>query len=156
MIQKEFKSQICTTREQSQRLLGMRLKPETADMVYCFTESYYESAQWTLMLEPPAIFNRFGTISKEEFDKLFGKDMPAWSLSRLLEMLPNEVQDTRGFGGSHHPELIKHSSGYVLSIRRHTANCLVGTHIEETPIECCISMIEWLIKHNHFNKDFLV
>lgn len=30
----EFKSQICTTREQSERLVAMGLKPETADMMW--------------------------------------------------------------------------------------------------------------------------
>lgn len=35
----EFKSQICTTREQSKRLLALGLKPGTADMVYHYTKS---------------------------------------------------------------------------------------------------------------------
>ena len=30
----EFNSQICTTREQSERLVAMGLKPETADMMW--------------------------------------------------------------------------------------------------------------------------
>ena len=30
----EFNTQICTTREQSERLLAMGLKPDTADMVH--------------------------------------------------------------------------------------------------------------------------
>ena len=33
----EFKSQICTTREQSKRLLALGLKPGTADMVYHYS-----------------------------------------------------------------------------------------------------------------------
>lgn len=32
----EFKSQICTTVEQSERLLGLGLKRETADLHYCW------------------------------------------------------------------------------------------------------------------------
>lgn len=92
---------------------------------------------------------------EEVFDKIWGKDIPAWSLSRLLEMLPNEVPDPKPGFEAHHPELIKHAFGYNLSIRRYTAYCLVGTHIEDTPIECCVSMIEWLIKNHHFNKEYL-
>ena len=34
MSKLKFNSQICTTREQSQRLLDLGLKPETADMSY--------------------------------------------------------------------------------------------------------------------------
>lgn len=32
----EFKSQIATTREQSERMLALGIKPETADMVYLY------------------------------------------------------------------------------------------------------------------------
>ena len=34
MNELKFNSQICTTKEQSQRLLDLGLKPETADMSY--------------------------------------------------------------------------------------------------------------------------
>lgn len=37
----EFKSQICTTREQSKRLLALGLKPGTADMVYHYQRVKY-------------------------------------------------------------------------------------------------------------------
>lgn len=33
-IKLKFNSKVCTTREQSQRLLELGLKPETADMYY--------------------------------------------------------------------------------------------------------------------------
>ena len=36
----EFTSQVCTTIEQSLRLLEMGLKPETADMVYEYEGTY--------------------------------------------------------------------------------------------------------------------
>lgn len=81
--------------------------------------------------------------------------IPAWSLARLIEMFPVEVPDPKSGFGPHHPELIKHELGYNLSIRRSTADCLVGTHIENDPIECCVSMIQWLIKHKCFDKEYL-
>lgn len=57
---KEFNSQVCTTKIQSQRLLELGLKPETADM-YIFDNEVY--------------------IGKPNID-----DIPAWSLHRLLCM----------------------------------------------------------------------
>ena len=98
-----------------------------------------------------------GTLmtGEEIFDSIWGQDVPAWSLSRLIEMLPVEVPDPKPGFEPHHPELIKHELGYKLSIRRSTADCLVGTHIEDDPIECCVSMIHWLVKHKHFNNKFL-
>ena len=65
----KFNSQVCTTKEQSQRLLEFGLKPETADMHhYKWSEGY-----WDIYTCPPR-----------------GSDscyIPAWSLHRLLCML---------------------------------------------------------------------
>lgn len=55
----------------------------------------------------------------------------------------------------YHPKLIKDDSGYILSIQRTSYDCLVGTHIEDSPIECCISIIQWLIEQNLINKEYL-
>lgn len=42
MNEKEFNSQICTTKEQSKRLLELGLKPETADRMYfAMSKSYH-------------------------------------------------------------------------------------------------------------------
>lgn len=170
-----FNSQIATTREQSKQLLALGLKPETADMVYHHTNSRVKSMEWELETKPPTIRGKFWTperiaklrspfhkhpdgtlMSGEEiFDVLWGQDVPAWSLARLIEMLPVEVPDPKSGFEPHHPELIKHELGYSLSIRRSTADCLVGTHIENDPIECCVSMIHWLIKHKCLDKEYL-
>lgn len=64
----KFKSQVCTTKDQSQRLLDLGLNPETADM-YIFDDEVY--------------------ISKPNVD-----DIPAWSLHRLLCMLDYDNADT--------------------------------------------------------------
>lgn len=163
----EFKSQICTTREQSERLLALGLKPETADMVYHYTKSKISTLEWELQTKPPTLRGKFwtseritkltrrGETGEEVFDKLWGKDVPAWSLSRLLELLPTEIPDPKSGFKPHHPELIKEKQGYVLSIRRYTADCLVGTYIEDDPIECCVSMIGWLIRHGYFDEQYL-
>lgn len=144
-----FKSNICTTKEQSQRLLSLGLQPKTADM-YLEKSSLPEAGEYYIHALTRDI------NAGNWFSARMNRDIiPAWSLSRLLEMMPNEIPDPKPGFKSHHPELIKHSSGYNLSIRRYTADCLVGTHIEETPIECCVSMIDWLIRNRHFNKEYL-
>ena len=70
----KFNSQICTTREQSERLLSLGLKKETADM-------YYEGR---LEGEWPRIMPH-----KTEMDyfNLWDSIIPAWSLHRLIEMV---------------------------------------------------------------------
>ena len=106
-----FKSQICTTREQSERLFALGLKPETADMVYHFTKSKSEWLQWELQPKTPTLRGEFWTpqriaklaspfhkhtdgsrmTGEEVFDDIWGKDIPAWSLARLLEMMPQYI-----------------------------------------------------------------
>lgn len=63
----KFNSQICTTKEQSQHLLELGLKPETADM--CI-DLYYED-------EPFVVRNKINYSKQTEF-------VPAWSLHRLM------------------------------------------------------------------------
>lgn len=139
----EFKSQIATTREQSEKLLALGLKPETADMYWC--DDGLSVSDWGQI-------NSFRCYPPEDNTDEF---YPSWSLSRLLELLPVEVPDPEPFFDPHHPELIILDKGYSLSMRRYSADCLVGTHIEDSPIECCVSMIGWLIRNKHFNKGYL-
>lgn len=64
----KFESQTCTTREQSERLLKLGIKAETADMHhYKWSEGY-----WDIQSCPPR-----GTESCY---------IPAWSLHRLIEL----------------------------------------------------------------------
>ena len=68
-----FNSQICTTREQSERLLALGLKKETADMVH--------------------YMNGWGTLATPWRDDYEGYKCyyPAWSLHRLIEMALRDV-----------------------------------------------------------------
>lgn len=64
----EFKSQICTTKEQSERLLALGIKKETADM------------RWERISEKYAYYPSTKT-------PYTSSDIPAWSLHRLTEIL---------------------------------------------------------------------
>lgn len=75
-----FKSQICTTREQSERLLALGLKTETADMSWIF--SYH----WECFVGNPA---ELYTPDEDGCDDVY---IPAWSLHRLLMMIDSDVQ----------------------------------------------------------------
>ena len=64
-----FNSQICTTREQSERLLALGLKKETADMVHYMNE-------WGVLATP----------WRDDYEG-YKCYYPAWSLGRLLEIM---------------------------------------------------------------------
>ena len=68
-------TQIATTIEQSKRLIELGLNADTADMYYV---EYYG--------------NTYLTSMDKEFDKR--TDTYAWSLSRLLELMPSATLDS--------------------------------------------------------------
>lgn len=68
---KEFNTQICTSIEQSKRLLELGLKPETADMVY-----------QAIGVTP---------FKKWKEHKIEENFFPAWSLHRLLVILNPQI-----------------------------------------------------------------
>lgn len=125
MNELKFNSQVCTTREQSQRLLDLGLKPETADMsltVVCGSEI----AQWVGEL------NNLGNIKvngigvpNEEVENI-----PAWSLHRLLSICV--YGDYMGL-----------------------CNININSVIIEDLFEQLIRLIEWAIIDGAFNKEYL-
>ena len=129
-----FKSAICTSREQSERLLALGLKPETADMVWlnhALTEDYDD---WRS--EP--IYKDW-----EEWQK---DGIPAWSLHRLIEMMPQIIG---------HLELAVNDAfvGYYED-RCESETGMYWEHTDESSnlYDNIISTIEWLIKEGYFNK----
>ena len=72
----EFKSKVCTTKEQSERLLKLGLKKETADMCFRAIHEGIEIKGYQI-----------GTLYNEEHFEIFEDDIPAWSLHRLMEIM---------------------------------------------------------------------
>lgn len=141
-----FNSQICTTREQSERLLALGLKKETADMMFIFLvkdfrgkdvpddEKVYSLCTWYKETSM-----RVG-LEKRVY-------IPAWSLHRLIEMMPT---------------VIPHEDYHlILGI---TATCVYYADDEYAETfkdfegdlyDCVVKCIEWLIKEGYFNKEYL-
>ena len=129
-----FNSQICTTREQSERLLELGIKKETADMTihiknddgwYVTAEPFYE---WE---------DDMNTIpSLEETEPI----LPAWSLGRLIKLMPKTAIMHTQEGDAR------------IDIDMYAIEILVS----EDPIAEAVSVIEWLIKEGNFNKKYLV
>ena len=125
----EFKSQICTTKEQSERLLALGLKKETADCMYSvMTKSYNgryileEDRQYNLILFRQEEVQSVGLSHYEH--------IPAWSLHRLMEIMYKG--DMFGFVG----------------LTTHNRNI-------DTIYELVIANIEGLIRIDKFNQDYL-
>lgn len=123
----KFKSQICTSVEQSNRLLELGLKPETADMeIEIFKEDnsisgYVSKGYWE-------------TDISEELTEL----IPAWSLHRLIEMC-NKTQFWMIISIYNNEVTV---DGALFDVFNNTYDNL-------------ISAIECLIKEGYFNKEYL-
>lgn len=123
----KFNSQICTTREQSVRLLSLGLKRETADMYYSNSiicaKPYYKVVEFMNGCVPEDIF-------------------PAWSLHRLIAMIPQEL-DGIFFSLSFNDAGYSKPGDWVLYERKGAYDSIIGC-------------IEWLIKEGYFSKEYLV
>lgn len=123
----KFNSQICTTKEQSQRLLDLGLKPETADM--------YFNTQ-TGIIEVP--------YSEDELVSHLGLsgNIPAWSLHRLIAFLPETVGEKYEYFALYHASV--RYGGIIHDFSE-------SDNLYDNIIDC----IEWLIKEGYFNKEYL-
>jgi hypothetical protein len=82
-----FTSQICSSRDQSERLLALGLKKETADMHYYHTVDFEGNE-----VRYPSIIPYENVVVASDFVGeteicLENNTIPAWSLHRLIEIL---------------------------------------------------------------------
>lgn len=138
-----FDSQICTTREQSERLLALGLRKETADMFY----DYYKDRigyDWYLVPKSATLGDK--------------RSIPAWSLGRLLEMLPSLIpisEDLPTFHPYAYLDLSKVSAHYYWEDYDGDKRALVSFYGKGF-FAAVVDAIEWLIKEGCFNKEYLV
>lgn len=129
-----FTSQICTTKEQSERLLALGLKKETADMeIHEFFDDDKEIFE--------VGFANQGYMEPEMEETVICS--PAWSLHRLIELC-----------GIDRLPICFGKKGRVRIRVSHihpTHDGRSGYNHYDSLIDC----IEWLIKEGYFNKEYL-
>lgn len=152
MNEVKFNTQICTTREQSERLLAIGLKPETADMY--ITNMSRKGFQYTDPWQIGSISYKdvmsFWAEKGLKLENTYWEIIPAWSLHRLIELLPlnihlNDYADTR-YWLVIDPMKVIYKNSHSLWIYQ----CYEGGLYYKL-----INTIEWTIKNNHFNKEYL-
>lgn len=140
-----FNSAVCTSIEQSRKLLSLGLKKETADM---YLQSVLNDV-WS-----PFVPIAFPYSNRPE--EIIAKDVvnaiPAWSLHRLLSLLPDYI-------------VVNSSSGlnpnFYLNIRdgfvsyKDNRGFSYGS-ISGNMYDAITRMISFLIKEGYFNKEYLV
>lgn len=90
MVEFNFKSQPATIIEQSERLIALGLRKETADMThhYMYSTDDYElkDIEFSRIMHLQELVNKKPVLGRSG-DDLYAKDIPAWSLHRLIEIL---------------------------------------------------------------------
>ena len=132
-----FKSQVSTSCSQSERLLALGLKKETADF---YTPIKLNPDKGSLSCLPD-----FWTSDEPFIKKIREASIPAWSLHRLLCMLPRCVD------GGYHLAISYDHIEYRTTYNEVTTWWRGGGNTYDMIIET----IEWLIKEGYFNKEYL-
>ncbi|MDE7350091.1 MAG: hypothetical protein K2N25_03410 [Muribaculaceae bacterium] len=141
---------ICTTPEQGKRLIACGVDPSTADMCYLYWDESGEQLSREEYLE---IFNesfldgRIELVPKDfgDYDHSYSDDSPAWSLGRILEILP--------------PRILVNDAWYECQLCRCVFGYEVRYHSEvfkdpfgclcTNPIEGSVEAIEWLTEEKY-------
>ena len=130
----EFNSQICTTKEQSERLLALGLKKETADMFYF----------WVGRNEYRLKVDVDNNPLKYNMDRTY---IPAWSLHRLLKMLTYQVI----YNDAKYEPIIAIDGMAYQDVCNDDPIVGWSGDLYTDVIDC----VEWLIKEGYFNKEYL-
>lgn len=126
-----FNSQICTTKEQSEKLLALGLKKETADMHHY---QYVEGGRWNIE-------------ARHSIAGYNNRLIPAWSLHRLIEMMPTVItyEDYSLILGINATCVYYADDEYAETFKAFEGNLY----------ECVVKCIDWLIKEGYFNREYL-
>lgn len=139
MSEFNFNSQICTSKIQSERLLALGLKKETADMHYDFSDEKWKMGVGCNL-----------SACEHLYPKYY---IPTWSLHRLIEMMPNNIHKYNDIADlSVSNELVQYR---FYDVDYNHDVCL--EHFNDgTLYNNIIDCIEWLINEGYFNKEYLV
>ena len=133
MSEFNFKSQICTTKEQSERLLALGFKKETAD---CRHRPYTDA-------------EGLPTHFADSLPPKWEDDIPAWSLHRLIKFAPIVLYSR--------PVLYLTTLGesvfYCTEDNDETYEKSFSAHLNlyDNMIDC----IEWLVSNGYVNKEII-
>lgn len=127
-----MKTKICTSIEQSKKLIELRIDKNTADMHY-FYDGY----------NPTKLDVGYDKDNAKYYRGTENKYIPAWSLSALLQLMPITCDVIKDF----------HNRYYCSN--KFDDNDFDTWHLTtscENPIDAAVEMVVWLLK-NGYIKD---
>lgn len=145
--------QISTTPEQSRRLLACGVPADTADMCWSTRTRRHDGTFIAKKHQTTNLWIGYpcwrATSGDEELENI-----PAWSLSALLQLLPQEIKvdespydEIQRYGLQIYPFMGGWQADYQYceDDECHCLKCVHGTD----PIEACVKAIEWLTANTY-------
>lgn len=147
------------------------MRPETADMVLLYVDDESNIAPWEDIRKDEKgkfFYNVYGetyTLTEtillrdsQYYDRSYQDDCPAWSLSKLIDMMPKSYQDDIDgmvyYLSGNFVELMYASDWIEDGEGDNTYNC-AKSFDKENLMDNVVDAIEWLIREGHLNKKFL-
>ena len=137
-----FNSQVCASKSQSERLLALGLKKETAD---CTLFRRSKNAEWEISTD--SYIDWVKEILPLELGYTHEDISPAWSLDRLREIIPENI--FTGVRNQWHRVI--YNSVLTYEEGNDSLVSFRGGSIYDRFISC----IYWLIKEGYFPKEYL-
>ena len=153
-----MKTDICTTQDQSARLLKCGVSADTADMHWhgaivprggSLTSMPEPSEEWDLWADSYDSMPEELQAAKlmEDYNEI----QPAWSLSALLGLLPKEICDECGDSfyfslSKEFPFSEEYGAAYIPCWDKGDA---IVRKRDNNSIEACVQLIEWLMENNY-------
>jgi hypothetical protein len=141
-------TQIATTIEQSKRLMELGVPVETADMCYIFTDENGENISSMEVADAEEDGHEITTSlqlrESGNFDYSYATDVPAWSLSALIDVLPKHIND-------HTAVLSMEIFGCVVVAGYKTEKSMIVCHQYADIYDAAIDLLQWL-KYNHIKS----
>ena len=123
-------NQICTNKEQSQRLLEAGVRPETADM-------YLDEFERLVAFE-------YRRIKSKAYQDTV---LPTWSLSKLIDMIPDQIECE---GYNYYLFILPRDKEFTITYS--AGSNLAKSYCRESLFDAITEMIEWLIKEGHLDN----
>ena len=123
-------NQICTNKKQSSRLLEAGVNPKTADM---YLDEFV----------CPGAFEYTRIEGHMDQDMAF----PAWSLSKLIDMMPDQIECE---GYNYYLFILPRDKKFT--IKYSAGSNLAQSYCRENLFDAITEMIEWLIKEGYLDN----
>ena len=119
---------ICTDIEQSQKLIEIGIDPSSSDMYYA---------------PSPGFCTDCDDLKVGNYKYDHPRSVPAWSLQKLINMLPDYLATRNKYGTYfNYLDILKNQIAY---------GKMINTRQSDDLIDCCVDILEWL----HDNKEKL-